>query len=101
MKTDTILEKLNNLQQLIKLESAPLKQDERPLTFAEACIYLGVSRSHLYKLTCRQKISHFKPNNKKLYFLKSDLNNYMLRNRRKSEEEIDQKASDYIQERSN
>jgi len=89
MKADAILEKLNNLQQI-------LQQDEKPLSFIEACNYLDVSKSHCYKLTHKGLISHFKPNGKKLYFLKSDLNKYMLRHRRKAENEIDQEANDYV-----
>ncbi len=73
-----------------------IQQDERPLTLPEAAEYLGVSKSHLYKLTFQHLITHFKPNGKKIYFKKSDLNKYLFKNRKASEMELDQKAVDYV-----
>jgi len=85
-----IIQKLNaNIEQL-------LQQDEKPLSFSEAAEYLGVSKSYLYKFTSGAKIPHFKPNGKKIYFKKSDLNNYLFRNRKASEQELEQKAVDYV-----
>jgi excisionase family DNA binding protein len=78
-----------------------LNKDEKPLTFSQAAQYLGISKSYLYKLTCKHKITHYKPNNKMLYFLESDLQDYILRNRRKTENELERQADDFIQERSN
>jgi excisionase family DNA binding protein len=89
MKQDSILQKLNNLEQL-------LQQDEKPLSFIEACNYLNLSHSHLYKLTSQGKITFYKPQGKKLFFKKSDLNNFVFRNRKESESEIEQKAIDYV-----
>ncbi len=57
MKQDSILERLTNLEQLFQ-------QDEKPLTFREACKYLNISESHLYKLTYKSLITHVKPNGK-------------------------------------
>ena len=89
MKQDPILQKLNNLAQLIS-------RDERPLTLPEAAEYLGVSKSHLYKLTSGAKIAHFKPAGKKLYFRKSDLSAYLFRNKRTSENDLEQIAIDRV-----
>ena len=88
MKQDSI-QKLNaNIEQL-------LQQENRPLSLVEACEYLNVSKSHLYKLTHKNKLTFFKPG-KKIYFLKSDLNNYLLRNKRVGEQELKQKSIDYV-----
>ena len=89
MKQETILEKLNNLEQLFQ-------QDEKPLSLSEASKYLDLSKSHLYKMTSKNLISHFKPAGKKIYFRKSDLNNYLYRNKRKGNSELEQKAIDYV-----
>ena len=86
-------------EKLISNLESNTQPEQKPLSFAEACIYLGVSRSHLYKLTSQQKITHYKPNNKMLYFLESDLKSYILRNRKKSETELEREANDYIQNR--
>ena len=83
---DEIIEKLNTI----------IKEEERPLTFKEACKYLDISASYLYKITSTARISFFKPNGKKIYFLKSDLKNWLLRGRVSSETEIEQKAIDYV-----
>ena len=89
MKT-TPIQKLNaNIEQL-------LQQEEKPLTLPAAAEYLGVSKSHLYKLTFSGKITFFKPAGKKIYFKKSDLNSYLFRNRKSSDFELEQKAVDYV-----
>lgn len=54
------------------------------LSFREALIYLDVSESLLYKLTSSRAITFFKPNGGKLYFKKSDLDNWMTQNELKS-----------------
>ena len=64
---------INELKELIE-------KDER-LTLKETCVYLDISCSTLYKLTSKNKIPHFKPNGKKIYFRKSDLNEWLFRNR--------------------
>ena len=79
---------INELKELIE-------KDER-LTLQEACGYLDLSTSTLYKLTSKNKIPHFKPNGKKIYFRKSDLNDWLFRNRVSTAEELEQKAIDYV-----
>jgi len=66
------------------------------LNFNEACTFLDYSKSYLYKLTHTRKIVHFKPNNKKIYFKRSDLEAWLLRNRVKTAGEIEQEAIDYV-----
>ena len=80
---------LTQLQELIEKE-------ERPFTFQEACSHLDISPSYLYKLTSQNKIVHFKPNGKKIYFQKSDLNAWLLRNRVSTADELEQQAIDYV-----
>lgn len=78
---------------------ANINIEERPMSLADAAIYLNISKSFLYKLTCKNLITYFKPNNKKIYFLKSDLNNYLLRNKKKSQTELEQEAINYVLDR--
>ena len=86
MKQNQIITQLQDL----------LEKEEKPFTFQEACTYLDISSSYLYKLTSTNRIVHFKPNGKKIYFLKSDLNAWLLRNRVSTAEELEQKAIDYV-----
>ncbi len=85
-----ILDKLTTIENLLK------GQTEKPLTFDEAARYLDVSKSHLYKLTSANKIPHYKPQGKRLYFSKSELNTWLLRNPVKTTGKIEQQADDYI-----
>ena len=64
---DEIIERLDNLQRLIESQGIYTKE---VLNFNEACQYLELSQSHLYKLTSAGSIPHYKPNGKKLYFKK-------------------------------
>ncbi len=64
--------------------------------FKDAAAFLDYSRSYLYKLTYSRQIPHYKPNGKKLYFKRSDLEDWLLRNRVKTADEFEQEAIDYV-----
>ena len=91
MQQDEILTKLTNLENLIKKG-----QTEKPLTLNEAAQYLDISKSYIYKLTCSNKIPHYKPQGKKIYFDKSELDSWLMTNPVKSTADIEQKADDYL-----
>ena len=61
-------------------ERLQLIAQKEVLSFKEALLYLDVSKSFLYKLTSRREISFSKPNNGKLYFMKSNLDDWMQKN---------------------
>ena len=88
-----ILEKLERIEKLLETQQAMQKQ---VLNFNDACIYLELSQSHLYKLTSTGSIPHYKPNGKKLYFNRQELDNWLLRNRSNSIGEIEQEAANYL-----
>lgn len=77
------------------VEELILQEESQPLTLAQAAAYMGISKSHLYKMTSTNKITFYKPG-KKIYFKKVDLNKYLFRNRQPSEMEIEQRAIDYV-----
>ncbi len=87
---EQILNKLDSIESLLK------GRTEKPLTFNEAAEYLGLSKSFLYKLTSSNNIPCYKPEGKKLYFSKSELDSWLLRNPVKTKTEIEQEADDYI-----
>lgn len=60
-----------------------LTNNKEVLTMEEACEYMGVSKSFLYKLTSRRQIPHSKPNGKMIFFEKSEVNTWLLRNLRR------------------
>lgn len=91
---DTIfLEKLERIEKLLETQQAMQKQ---VLNFNDTCIYLELSQSHLYKLTSTGSIPHYKPNGKKLYFKREELDTWLLRNRSNSTDEIQQEAANYL-----
>jgi excisionase family DNA binding protein len=81
-------------QRLDRIERLLIANKE-VLTFEEACEYMGISRSFLYKLTSTRKIPHSKPNGKMIFFEKQKLNVWLLQNGRKSKGEIETEALKY------
>ncbi len=62
-----------------KLQSTFLQKEI--LTLEEACLYMGISKSTMYKLTSQTKsITFYKPTGKLIYFKRKDLDNFMLQN---------------------
>ena len=74
-----IIEKLNSIEKLIVEQQTMQKQ---VLNFNETCKYLELSQSHLYKLTSTGAIPHYKPNGKKIYFNRPELDQWLLRNKK-------------------
>lgn len=66
------------------------------LTFNEAADFLGLSKSYLYKLTSTCQIPHYKPKGKMLYFEKSELIEWLKRNKVKTSEQIESEAEQYV-----
>lgn len=88
-----IAEQLKELKH--KLDEHCLKMKE-VLTFKEACIHLDLSSSHLYKLTSRKKIPHYCPQGGRLWFKRSELDEWLLRNRVGTQDEIEKLAANYL-----
>ena len=65
------------------------------LTLAEAAIYMGVTKSYLYKLTMRKEIPHYKPCGKMCYIRRAELEAWLTRNRVATDEELSQRAQTY------
>lgn len=92
---NVLLSKLEKIQADI-LELKLLKKDV--LSFKEACEFLQLSSSTLYKLTCTNQVPHFCPTGKKLYFKRVELEDWLLRNRKTeiSQNEVERLAADYL-----
>jgi excisionase family DNA binding protein len=69
--------------------------NKRVLNLKEAASFLGFSTSYIYKMVHRKAIEFSKPNNKTIYFEREYLENWMLSGKRKTKEEIKQKAQSY------
>ncbi len=74
------LEPIESLLERVALLENTIYTTKRVFTFQEACMYIGVSESMLYKLTSGKEIPHYKPRGKMLYFAKEELDEWLLRN---------------------
>lgn len=82
-------------QRLQNLENLLLSQ-KTVLSFDEMSIYSGLSKSYLYKLTCTGGVPCYKPNGKNIYFDKKEVDRWLLRNRKATNEELDSQASTFL-----
>ncbi|MBL7473087.1 helix-turn-helix domain-containing protein [Robertkochia sediminum] len=92
-KHHRIIEKLETIERMLE-EQNLLKKEV--LNFSEACLYIGCSQSHLYKLTSKKAIPHFCPRGKRLYFKRSELDLWLLRNPSFTSGDITNQADEYL-----
>ncbi len=85
---DELMERLERIEKGVMLQ-------KNVLTFAEAVMFTGLAKSYLYKLTASGKIPYYKPSGKLIYFDRSELERWMLRNPIKTADEIEQQAVNY------
>lgn len=85
-----LMAKLDRIEQLTLLGA----KDVFNMEDLEA--YTGMAKSYLYKLVCHGEIPHYKGNGKKNYFKREEINSWLLRNRVKSQSEIDAAAAAYV-----
>ena len=65
------------------------------LTLDEVCLYTGMSKSALYKLTMDKQIPFSRPNGKMLYFKRADVDGWLLSNMSATTTELADKAMAY------
>ncbi len=66
------------------------------LTLEEASLFLGLSKSQLYKLTGAGAIPHYKPGGKYIYFDRADLVEWVRHNPIKSRKQHELDAIGYV-----
>ena len=69
------------LERLTRIENLLQQAQPQPMTLAEAAAYLHLSKQSVYRLTSRSEIAHYKPSGKKIYFLRSDLDQWLTQRR--------------------
>ena len=62
----------------------------------EACGFLNISKSTIYKMTSSKSIPFYKPNGKNMYFKKTELEEYLSQKRQLSNSDIETEAVDYL-----
>lgn len=91
-----MMEILKVYKKLEELEKLTLLSAKEMFTIDEASKYLGMSKDYLYIMTCKKQIPYYKPNGKRLYFKKAELNEWLQRNRVNSVDEAESDAALYI-----
>ena len=84
------------LMRLDAIERYALLGAKQVLTIEDVALLTGLSKSHLYKLTCTRQIPHYKPNSKQMYFDRAEIENWMRQNRVNTTSEAEQEAIAYV-----
>jgi len=86
---EQIMQKLDEIQKLTLLGA------KQALTMDDTAKLTGLSKSHLYKLCMEKKIPHYKSGGKCTYFDRDELNNFLLKRKIKTTDEIEAEAVAY------
>lgn len=87
-----IQKRLDKIEQLLTAQSL---QNKVVLNIDEVAQFTGLSKLYLYKLTSKNEIPHSKPNGKNVFFNKSEIEEWLLRNRQATNEELEAEAVNY------
>lgn len=91
-----LCKKIEELSIKIECIEKLLLTQKNVLNFSEVKSYTNLSESYLYELTSSGGIPCYKPNGKHLYFKKQEIEDWMLRNRKATNIEIDNLANSHI-----
>jgi excisionase family DNA binding protein len=83
------------LQEIEELKSLTLLAAKSVLTIDDVALLTGISKSTLYKMTCKKQLPHYKPNSKLLFFDRKEIEEWAKQNRVLTTEEAAQKALAY------
>lgn len=87
------------LEYLKKVEANSLLAAKKVLNIDDVAALTGLSKSHLYKMTCRKEIPYYKPNGKLVYFDRAEVEAWMKQNRVNTAQEASQQAAKYVMEK--
>ena len=91
---------VDNETLLLKVESQEHRievlENKEVLNLEEASLFLGISKSSLYKMTHKHELPFYRPNGKLIYFEKTELLKWMRQCRVKADSEIKEAAAVHI-----
>ena len=93
---ETLLLKVESQDHRIEVLENILKDAKEVLTLEEAALFMGISKSSLYKMTHKHELPFFRPNGKLIYFEKAELLKWMRQNRVMTEAETKDAATEHI-----
>lgn len=98
---ETLLLKVESFEHRIEVLENTLSAAKEVLTLEEAALFMGISKSSLYKMTHRHELPFFRLNGKLIYFEKAELLKWMRQNRSMSEAETKEAAAQKLNELAN
>lgn len=91
-ETALLRKMVDGLKQEVEKMKNLVYASKEVLNLEEAAMFLGISKSSLYKMTHNQVIPYFKPNNKMVYFEKAELLKWLRQNPVASQAQISEEA---------
>ena len=86
----SIEERLANIERKLDIQAQEAKNI---LTLEDVAEYTHLSKSYVYKLTSKGDIPYYKPNGKQLYFKRTEIDEWLLTNRNKTNQEIEREIA--------
>lgn len=83
------------LKEIKEIKRTLLIYTKEALNTEEAALFIGCTKERIRSLVSEGKIPYYKPKGR-LFFKKSEIENWMLSNRRASDNEIEEQAVGYI-----
>lgn len=84
------------LNRLSSIENYSLLAAKKVLNIDDVAMLTGLSKSHLYKMTCRKEIPYYRPNGKQIYFDREEVEAWMKQNRVSTRQEAETTAASYM-----
>lgn len=84
--------RLDNIEILLRSQAL---NNKIVFNIDELVLYTKLAKLYVYKLTSQNKIPFYRPNGKQLFFKKEEIDNWLLRNRQSTKEEIEIEAANY------
>jgi len=92
------------IQQQLKEITALLKKqnllEKEFFTLEEAALYLGQSKSSIYKLTSKKEIPFYVPGGKMIYFRKPELDAWIIDSKVETVDELESSIDHYLSHKS-
>ena len=85
---------LSKLEAIERYSLLAAKNDA--LTIDDVAVLTGMSKSHIYKLTCSKQIPFYRPSGKLIYFSRLELEGWLKQNRVNTTAEAEQAAITYV-----
>ncbi len=87
-----IREDLTEIKELLR---SNILNNKEVFNIEELVLYTGFSKNYVYKLTSTNLIPYYSPNGKKIFFKKSEIDEWLLSNRNSTYNELEAEALSY------